>query len=135
MHQHTEVTDVYINELLKVNNKDDKTEQYWFPTPEQPRDPTTYTPIQKRIFDELVELQTFEKLKTMNNHEKHSLTTLSGVTQHSHFLNNRKWKNCWSNFTTISPDIGLTLGQLENSKSNSHQTMTAQHIAKAYQPQ
>ena len=50
MHQHTEVTDVYLNELLKVNDKD-KTEQYWFPTPEQPGDPTTYTPIQKRIFD------------------------------------------------------------------------------------
>ena len=30
MHQHTEVTDVYLNELLKVNDKEDKTEQYWF---------------------------------------------------------------------------------------------------------
>ena len=29
-HQHIEVTDVYLNELLKVNNKEDKTEQYWF---------------------------------------------------------------------------------------------------------
>ena len=62
MHQHTEVTDVYLNELLKVNNKEDKTEQYWFPTPEQLGDPTTYTPIQKRLFDELVELQTLGKL-------------------------------------------------------------------------
>ena len=62
MHQHTEVTEVYLNELLKTNNKDENTEQYWFPTPEQPGDPAKYTPIQKRIFDELVELQTLEKL-------------------------------------------------------------------------
>ena len=67
MHQHTEVTDVYLNELLKVNDKEDKTEQYWFPTPEQPGDPTTYTPIQKRIFDELVELQTLEKLNPQDD--------------------------------------------------------------------
>ena len=39
MHQHTEVTDVYLNELLKVNKKEDKTEQNWFPTPGQPGDP------------------------------------------------------------------------------------------------
>ena len=32
MHQHTEGKDIYLNELLKVNNKIDKTEQYWFPT-------------------------------------------------------------------------------------------------------
>ena len=62
MHQRTEVTDVYLRELLKVNNKEDKTEQNWFPTPEQPGDTTTYTPIQKRIFDDLVELQTLKKL-------------------------------------------------------------------------
>ena len=58
MHQHTEVTEVYLNELLMVNSKEDRTEQYWFPTPEQPGDPTTYTPIQKRKFHELSELQT-----------------------------------------------------------------------------
>ena len=67
MHQHTEVTDVYLNELLKVNNKEDKTEQNWFQTPEQPGDPTTYTPIQKRIFDELVELQTLKKLNPQDD--------------------------------------------------------------------
>ena len=69
MHQHTEVTDVYLNQFLKVNNKKDKTEQYWFPTPEQPGDPTTYTPIQKRIFDELVELQTLENLNPHNDEQ------------------------------------------------------------------
>ena len=46
-----------------------KTEQYWFPTPEQPGDPTTYEPIQKRIFDELVELQTLEKLNPYDDEQ------------------------------------------------------------------
>ena len=44
-HQHTEVTEAYLNELLKVNNKEDKTELYWFLTPEKPGDPTINTPI------------------------------------------------------------------------------------------
>ena len=52
MHQHTEVTDVYSNELLKVNNKNHKMEQNWYPTPEKPGDPTTYTSKQKRIYQE-----------------------------------------------------------------------------------
>ena len=69
MHQHTEVTDVYLKQLLKVNNEEDTTEQYWFPTPEQPGGPTTYTPIQKRIFDELVELQTIEKLNPQDDEQ------------------------------------------------------------------
>ena len=66
MHQYTEITEVYLDELPKINNKEDKTEQYRFPTPEQPGDPTTCTPSQKRKFDEIVELQTLEKL---NPHE------------------------------------------------------------------
>ena len=82
MHQHTEVTVVYLNELLKVNNKEDKTEQYWFPTPEQHGDPTTYTPIQKRKFDELVELQTLEKLNPQDD-EKSRKT----------FLDNFDWRD------------------------------------------
>ena len=82
MHQHTEGTDVCLNELLKVNNKEDKTEQYWFPTPEQPGDPTTFTPIQKRTFDELVELQTLEKLNPQDN-EKSRKT----------FLDNFDWSD------------------------------------------
>ena len=135
MHQHTEVTDVYLNELLKVNNKEDKTEQYWFPTPEQPGDPTTYTPIQKRIFDELVELQTQENLthKTTKNHAKHFLIILIGVTQHSLFSNDKKWKNCWLKFMIFLPDTSLTSEQIENSKSNSHQMMIDQHIVKVFQ--
>ena len=87
MHQHTEVTDVYLNELLKVNDKEDKTEQYWFPTPEQPGDPTTYTPIQKRMFDELVELQTLEKLNPQPaKHRFHRLVFDPERQKLPHFL-------------------------------------------------
>ena len=82
MHQHTEVTELYLNELHKVNNKEDKTEHYWFPTPEQPGDPTTYKPIQKRTFDELVELQTLEKL---NPHDDEQ--------QPKTFLDNTDWSD------------------------------------------
>ena len=135
MHQHTEVTDVYLNELRKVNNKEDKSEQYWFPTPEQPGDPTTYTPIQKRIFDELVELQTLEKLnpqddkksrKTFCDNFDWSYTTLT-------VFERQNSKNSWLNFMIFLRDTGLTLEQIENSKSNSHQMMIDQHIAKASQ--
>ena len=69
LHQYTEVTDVYLSELLKVNKREDKTEQYWFPTTDQPGDPITYTPIQKRIFDELLELQRLKKLNPHDNEQ------------------------------------------------------------------
>ena len=47
--QHEETTDVYINELLKVPQRNSEHEISWFPTPEEPGDPATYTPIQQRI--------------------------------------------------------------------------------------
>ena len=46
MIQHEETTKVYINELLKVPQQNSEQETYWFPTPEEPGDPATYTPIQ-----------------------------------------------------------------------------------------
>ena len=67
MHQHTENTDLYLNQLLKTNQSSDEQETYWFPTPEQPGDPETYTPIQKRIYDELMELKQLEQLNPNEN--------------------------------------------------------------------
>ena len=67
MHQHIEKTDVYLNELLEVNNRKDQTEQYWFPTSAQPGEPATNTPIQKRIVQELSELQALEKLNPQDD--------------------------------------------------------------------
>ena len=111
-----------------------KTEQYFFPTPEQPGDPTTYKPIQKRIFDELVELQTLEKLNPYDDERARKT-----------FLENFDWSDTpltlferhnveepLVEFHDIFDDTGLK--QIENSKSNSHQTMTDQHIAEILQP-
>ena len=135
MHQHTEVTDVYLIELLKVNNKEDKTEQYWFPKPEQPGDPTTYTPIQKRKFDELVELQTLEKLnpqddkqsrKTFLDNFDWSDTTLT-------LFERQKLEELLVEFHNIFARHQFNIGTNRKIKANSHQMMIDQHIAKVFQ--
>ena len=76
MIQHEETTEIYINELLKVPSQNPEQESYWFPTPEDPGDPTTYTPIQQRIYNELLELKELEQLNPQEN-EKSRKTSLS----------------------------------------------------------
>ena len=49
MVQHDDTSEIYLHELLKVPSQNQEHEIYWFPTPEEPGDPTTYTPIQQRI--------------------------------------------------------------------------------------
>ena len=88
MIQHDETTEVYINELLKVPQSNSEQESYWFPTPEEPGDPATYTPIQQRIYNELLELKELEKLNPHDNE-------LSRTT----FLSNFDWTD-----TTLSID-------------------------------
>ena len=88
MIQHDETTEVYINELLKVPQSNSEQESYWFPTPEEPGDPATYTPIQQRIYNELLELKELEKLNPHDN-------GLSRTT----FLSNFDWTD-----TTLSID-------------------------------
>ena len=61
MIQHEETTEVYIIELSKVPSQNPEQESYWFPTPEEPGDPTTYTPIQQQIYNELFELKELEQ--------------------------------------------------------------------------
>ena len=87
VNQHTEATEVYLNELLKVNPPNNETETYWFPTPEEPGDPATYTPIQQRIYNELLELKELEKLNPKDNEESKTK-----------FLANFDWSD-----TTLSP--------------------------------
>ena len=41
----------YISSLLKANRNNDQYEQHWFPTPENPGDETTHTPIQQKILN------------------------------------------------------------------------------------
>ena len=88
MIQHEETTDVYINELLKVPQPNQEQETYWFPTTEEPGDPTTCTPIQRRINNELLELKELEKL---NPHDSEVSRT--------EFLSHSDWSD-----TTLNPD-------------------------------
>ena len=44
-------------------------ENYWFPTPENPGDPQSHTPIQQQILKELYNLQELEKLNPQDNPE------------------------------------------------------------------
>ena len=88
MIQHEETTEVHINELLKVPQQTPEQETFWFPTPDEPGDPATYTPIQQRIYQELLELQELEKLNTNDND-----------TSRKTFLSNFDWSE-----TTLGPD-------------------------------
>ena len=65
--QHEDTTEIYINELLKVPSKNPEQEPFWFRTPEDPENPTTYTPIQQRNYTELLELKQLEKLNPQDS--------------------------------------------------------------------
>ena len=51
-----------VGSLNKFSKPEDFKENYWFPTPEDPGDPRQHTPIQKRILEEILNLQEFGKL-------------------------------------------------------------------------
>ena len=59
----------YVSSLLKANRNDDQYEQYWFPTPKNPGDEVSHTPIQRRILQELRNLQEAEQLNPQNDKE------------------------------------------------------------------
>ena len=59
----------YISSLLKANRNHDQYEQHWFPTPENPGDEESHTPIQKRILRELRNLQEAESLNPQEDEE------------------------------------------------------------------
>ena len=72
----------YISRLLKANRNNDQYEQYWFPTPENPGDEASHTPIQKRILIELRNSQEAESLNLQENEESRRK-----------FLSNFDWKD------------------------------------------
>ena len=72
----------YVNELLKQPRNQDIEDHYWFPTPENPGDPSTHTPIQKRILNEFYELEKLEKLDPTKDAE-----------QRHQFLKNFSWED------------------------------------------
>ena len=61
---------VYINELLKFSDKASNNQNFWFPTPNDPGDPNTHTPIQSRILREIKELEEIQNLNATNSEER-----------------------------------------------------------------
>ena len=59
----------YGSSLIKSPKTADDSENYWFPTPEEPGDTQTHTPIQQRIMKELRNLQELEKLNPQDGPE------------------------------------------------------------------
>ena len=108
MIQHEDTTEIYINELLKVPFQNPEQKSYWLPTPEDPGDPTTYTPIHQRIYTELLELKQLEKLnpQTARHRRNHFFQTLIGLTQLSTQKQDNKLKKL--SFTTFLPGIAST---------------------------
>ena len=65
----TENAAYYASSLIKSPKASDDSENYWFPTPDEPGDPQTHTPIQQRILRELRNLQDLEKLNPQDDPE------------------------------------------------------------------
>ena len=59
----------FVSSLLKANRNNYQYEQYWFPTQENPGDEDSHTPIQRRILQELRNLQEAEQLNPQNDDE------------------------------------------------------------------
>ena len=57
----------YVNEWLKPTEKPGTTQEFWFPTPDNPGDPSTHTPVQRRILREIEELEEIQKLSPTNS--------------------------------------------------------------------
>ena len=51
-----------MNELLKTSDSPSPNQNFSFPTPDNPGDPTTHTPIRRRILREIEELEQIQKL-------------------------------------------------------------------------
>ena len=81
----------YASSLIKSPKTEDNSENYWFPTPEQPGDPQTHTPIQQRILKELRNLQELEKLNPQDDLESRQ-----------QFLANFDWADSTLNPTEIA---------------------------------
>ena len=72
----------YSSSLLKVSRNNDQYEQYWFPTPDNPGDEASHTPIQRKILREPRNLEEIEKLNTQDKEESRR-----------NFLSNFDWKD------------------------------------------
>ena len=59
----------FVSSLIKTSKNHQNSEDYWFPTPENPGNPEEHTPIQKRILRELQALQDLETLDPTKDEE------------------------------------------------------------------
>ena len=57
MLQYEDITEVYKNEIFKVPQPTTRQVTNWIPTREEPSDPTTYTPVQQKTYNKLLELK------------------------------------------------------------------------------
>ena len=78
----------YVSSLIKTNRNPQNSENYWFPTPENPGNPEEHTPIQKLILRELQALQDLETLDPTKDEESRAK-----------FLENFDWKD-----STLTPE-------------------------------
>ena len=69
MHQHMENTDLYLNQLMKQINHQMNQKRTGSQHLRNLGDPDIYTPIQQRIYDELLELKQLEQLNPNDNDE------------------------------------------------------------------
>ena len=60
---------IYVSSLIKSFKPENFPDNYWFPTPEDPGDPQQHTPIQRRILEELLNLQELEQLNSQDDPE------------------------------------------------------------------
>ena len=81
----------YASKLIKSPKTDEDSEHCCFPTPEEPGDPQTHTPIQQRILRELRTLQGLEKLNPQDDPESRK-----------QFLANFDWADSTLNPTEIA---------------------------------
>ena len=59
----------YVSSLLKVDRNNNQYELYWFPTPENPGDEDSHTPIQRQTLQESRNLKEAEQLDPQNDEE------------------------------------------------------------------
>ena len=76
----------YVSSLLKTHRNGEDMEQYWFPTPDNPGDETSHTPIQRRKLSELRILQELEQLYPLDDEQSRQ-----------QFLSNFDWKDSMLN--------------------------------------
>ena len=66
-------THMYVNELMKSNENEQNSENFWFPTPENPGNEAEHTPNQRRILKEIRELIKKEQLDPTKDKESRKI--------------------------------------------------------------